>query len=172
MGVGKHLAGSVHFGAQKEITYQGNLANLNLKEDRTVAGYDISGHYKGFTAQYEYNSMLVHFTESGKFSRAPKGWYAQAGYFIGNFDINIEPSVRYEVYNQDSNKPKMGEENISAGINWYLKGHSLKIQANWVESRYQDNASGVLKYTDTATGSTIITDNKKDSYQVQMQVYF
>jgi hypothetical protein len=172
LGQGKHLTGGVHFGAQKEITYQGNLANLNLKEDRTVAGYDISGHYKGFTAAFEYNSMLIDFSEFDRFSKAPKGWYAQAGYFIDNFDLNLEPVFRYEVYNTDSNKPKMGQTAMTSGINWYLKGHSLKVGFNWVETRYEDKHSGALKFRDATTGEDIIRDNMMDQYQLQGQLLF
>ena len=47
------------------------------------------------------------------------------------------------------------------GLNWYGKGHSFKVGANWVHHKFDASASGVLADADS-----------KDIYQVQAQMYF
>ncbi len=83
----------------------------------------------------------------------------QAGYFLAGPDI--EPVVRYEVYDQDSNSDDKQEETTTLGANWYGMGHSFKVGVNWVHTEYDTNASGHLA-----------NDDKKDVYQVQAQLYF
>ena len=122
-------------------------------------GADISGHYEGFTAQFEYNLWKEEYTDPSKKAKEPKGWYAQAGYFISG--LNAEPVARYEVYDQDSNSSDKKETTTTIGANWYGKGHSFKIGLNWAHTEYEKSASGWLANDDT-----------KDVYQVQAQLYF
>ena len=89
----------------------------------------------------------------------PQGWYAQAGYFIDG--PNIEPVLRYEVYDQDSNSDDKQEKTTTLGVNWYAKGHSFKVGLNWAHTEFDQNASGALA-----------ADDKKDMYQAQAQLYF
>lgn len=155
MGKGKHLALGLDYAAQTGIEYKEN----NYKEDRTLTGIDLSGHYEGLTFQLEYNVWNVKFTDSSKKEQTPNGWYAQAGYFIDG--PMIEPVIRYEVYDQDKNSSDKKETDTTVGMNWYLKGHSLKWGLNWVHSEYEKSNSNWLANSD-----------KKDVYQLQAQMYF
>ncbi|MBI5643705.1 MAG: hypothetical protein HY954_09565 [Deltaproteobacteria bacterium] len=155
LGKGQHLTLGVNFAKQGGIEYKEN----GNAEDRSLWGVDISGHYKGFSAEFEYNAWDVDSDDSAVTDTKPRGWYAQAGYFIDG--LNIEPAVRYEVYDQNSNRDEMTETDTTAGVNWYAKGHSLKLGANWVHAEYDANASGRLT-----------NDDKKDTYQIQAQMYF
>jgi phosphate-selective porin len=47
------------------------------------------------------------------------------------------------------------------GANWYAKGHTLKIGANWAHTSFERAAIGRLA-----------RDNKKDVFQLQIQLYF
>jgi len=161
LGAGKHLTLGANYVAQKGIAFYNNTANLNIKEDRVLMGYDLSGHYKGFTMMYEYNTWSIRQTAGRKKDVAPRGWFAQAGYLIQALNLNIEPAARYEIYNQNGNKSDMRERVITAGLNWYLKGHSLKMGANWINTRYEKNAKGNLS-----------NEDKKDVFLVQSQLYF
>ena len=155
LGKDKHLVLGVNYASQKGIEYK----TTAYGEDRTLLGADISGHYEGFTAQFEYNLWKEEYTDPSKKAKEPKGWYAQAGYFISG--LNAEPVARYEVYDQDSNSSDKKETTTTIGANWYGKGHSFKIGLNWAHTEYEKSASGWLANDDT-----------KDVYQVQAQLYF
>lgn len=155
LGKGKHLTLGIDYAAQAGIEYKEN----SYKEDRTLTGIDLSAHYESLTAQFEYNTWNVKFTDPSKKEQKPNGWYAQIGYFIDG--PNIEPAVRYEVYDQDSNSSDKKETTATVGVNWYLKGHSLKLGLNWASTEYEKSASGWFA-----------NDNTKDIYQVQAQLYF
>lgn len=155
LGSGKHLTLGLNIAHQGGIEYSTAVDN---KESRNLRGLDISGHYKGFTGQFEWNEWKIDSTDTAVATVNPRGWYAQAGYFIDG--LNIEPVARYESYNQNTKSLSMAEKNTTVGANWYLKGHSLKLGANWVHTRYENNATGALA-----------NDKGKDVLQVQMQMY-
>lgn len=151
LGKGQHLTIGANYAAQKGIEY-----TSAGEEDRTLTGFDISGHWNAITGQFEYNAWKVESTDSSK-SKEPKGWYLQAGYFIDGSDI--EPVVRYEVYDQDSNSDDKQEKTTTVGVNWYGKGHSFKVGLNWAHTEYDKSVDDFV-------------EDKKDVYQVQAQLYF
>ncbi|MBZ0220997.1 MAG: OprO/OprP family phosphate-selective porin [Candidatus Methylomirabilis sp.] len=155
LGKGQHLTLGANIVNQDGIEYKEN----GFEEDRTLLGFDISGHLNGLTAQFEYNAWEVDSSDPAVGATKPRGWYAQAGYFIDG--PNIEPVARYEVYDQDSNAADKEEKITTLGVNWYGKGHSLKVGANWVRHEFDKNASGKLTNADS-----------KDLFQVQAQMYF
>jgi phosphate-selective porin OprO and OprP len=155
LGKGRHLALGVNAAAQRGIEYAGS----EFEEDRTLWGADLSFHAGSLTAQVEYNAWRIEPTDPAAAEVRPRGWYAQLGYFIPG--INLEPAVRYEFYEQDSGRDETDQRVLTAGVNWYLKGHGLKIQANYVRIRYDRNAAGFLPGDDT-----------QDIVQVQGQLYF
>ncbi|MBI5238569.1 MAG: hypothetical protein HY887_09140 [Deltaproteobacteria bacterium] len=157
LGKDRHLALGLNYAAQKGIEYISVASDY--KENRTLVGFDISGHYNGLTLQYENNRWSVNSNDPAVADVKPKGWYAQAGYFIEG--LNIEPAARYEVYDQDSSSSDKLEKTSTYGINWYLKGHSLKAGLNRVTTKYGEKASGRLTNDDTKT-----------AYQLQVQMYY
>ena len=159
LGKGQHLTIGANYAAQNGIEYKGTSTTPNVnEEDRTLTGFDISGHWNAITGQVEYNAWKVESTDSTR-NTEPQGWYAQAGYFIAG--PNIEPVVRYEVYDQNSNSDDKQEKTTTLGVNWYAKGHSFKVGLNWAHTEFDQNASGALA-----------ADDKKDMYQAQAQLYF
>ena len=154
---GRHLTLGVHYAFQDSIEYRENA----FEEDRDFFGFDLSGHWKGITAQFEYNQWMEDFTDPANRTREPRGWYLQAGYFIKAKGLNLEPAARYEVYDQDSNASDKKEKVWTVGVNWYAKGHSLKVGANWVHTAFERQARGRLT-----------KDNEKDIFQLQAQLYF
>ncbi len=155
LGKGKHLTLGANWAAQGGIEYAGNA----FEEDRTLWGLDLSGHWQGLTAQVEYNAWKEDFSDPSKANKEPRGWYAQVGYFLP--DLNVEPAVRYEIYEQDSNKADTEQKTLTAGINWYLKGHNVKFSANYVMTEFEKNAKGFLA-----------NDDKQNVFQIQGQLYF
>ncbi len=160
LGEGRHLTLGGHYAIQDSIEYRENA----FEEDRDLFGFDLSGHWKGITAQFEYNQWKEDFTQPAKRNLEPRGWYLQGGYFIGPIQgrsINLEPAIRYEEYDQDSNAENKKERLWTVGLNWYAKGHTLKVGANWVHTTFERQASGWLA-----------RDDEEDIFQVQAQLYF
>ncbi|HEY4706399.1 MAG TPA: porin [Thermodesulfobacteriota bacterium] len=155
LGKGQHLVVGLSYARQGSIEYQEN----GYEEDRSLWGMDVSGHFNAVTAQAEYIAWEIDSSDPAIGETKPEGWYVQAGYFIDG--LNLEPTMRYEVYDEDTNTDDSKEKSTTLGVNWYGKGHSLKVQANWVHTSFDDNASG--KLTD---------DDSKDVLQVQAQVFF
>ncbi|MEK6758651.1 MAG: porin [Deltaproteobacteria bacterium] len=157
LGKGSHLTLGVNVANQSGIEY--TTATDEYSEERTLLGADLSGHYNGLTAQFEYNAWEIDSEDPLVADIKPKGWYGQAGYYMAGLDI--EPVARYEVYDQDTKSTDKNETDTTLGLNWYGKGHSLKVGANWVHSRYAGKATGSLA-----------NDNTKDTLQLQAQMYF
>lgn len=156
LGEGQHVTLGFSTAAQGSIKYATDTIN---SESRSLIGSDISAHFGGLTFQGEYVAMKTDYSKAATKDVEPAGWYAQAAYFISG--ANIEPVVRYEVYDQDTNKNDNNETTTTIGANWYGKGHSFKVGANWVNTSYDKSASGYLADADN-----------KDVFQVQGQLYF
>lgn len=179
LGQGQHLSFGLSYAAQDSIDYSHFGSTFDAatgkttetassdSEDRTMMGADLSAHFGGLTLQGEYTAWKIDYSKAGKDAKEPKGWYAQAGYFIPG--INIEPVARYEVYDHDSNAVSTSddtEEKVrTVGVNWYGKGHSFKIGANWVHSEYGDDAKSDVSVKG-------VDEDSRDVYQVQAQLYF
>lgn len=154
LGKGKHLAFGLHAGQQNAL----KSLTAATETDRSLMGGDVSFHIGGFTAQVEYNTWKTETT--GAADVEPKGWYAQLGYFIPG--ANIEPAMRYEVFDRNSNATTDREDKITTvGLNWYFKGHSMKLGINWARTEF-----GLGNLTGTSP------DDRQNVYQVQTQVYF
>ncbi len=156
LGSGQHVTLGLNYANQSSIEYSTTADN---RESRILKGFDLSGHYKGVSAQIEFNEWKVESSDRAVANSHPKGWYAQAGYFIEA--VNVEPVARYEVYDEDSKQRDKAEKDTTLGLNWYGKGHSLKVGLNWLNTKYDTNAAGKLT-----------NDDKKNVYQVQAQMYF
>lgn len=179
LGQGQHLSFGLSYAAQNSIDYSHFGSTYDAatgkttetassdSEDRTMMGADLSAHFGGLTLQGEYTAWKIDYSKAGKDAKEPKGWYAQAGYFIPG--VNVEPVARYEVYDHDSNAVSTAddtEEKVrTVGVNWYGKGHSFKIGANWVHSEYGDDAKSDVSVKG-------VDEESRDVYQVQAQLYF
>jgi hypothetical protein len=155
LGEGRHFTFGVNYAVQNGIEF----TEGSFGEDRDLLGFDLSGHWKSLTVQFEYIHWKVDFTEPDKEDVEPRGWYLQAGYFIKG--INLEPVARYEDFDFDSNADDRGSKSWTGGVNWYLKGHSLKLSANWVRTKFEQQALGRLA-----------VDDERDIFQFQVQFLF
>lgn len=179
LGQGQHLSFGLSYAAQNSIDYSHFGSTYDAatgkttetassdSEDRTMMGADLSAHFGGLTLQGEYTAWKIDYSKAGKDAKEPKGWYAQAGYFIPG--VNVEPVARYEMYDHNTNAVSTAddtEEKVrTVGLNWYGKGHSFKIGANWVHSEYGDDASSDVKVKGK-------DEDSRDVYQIQAQLYF
>lgn len=152
LGKGQHLAVGVSFGQQDGQKTIGAATET----DRSLTGADVSFHMGGFTAQAEYINFETDSTGAPK--KEEQGWYVQAGYFIPG--TNIEPAVRFEKFDKDTSVSDKEDEITSLGFNWYMKGHSMKVGVNWVNTQFGK--------ANIAAGA----DDERDVLQVQAQLYF
>ncbi|MEK6545320.1 MAG: porin [Nitrospinota bacterium] len=178
LGEGRHLTLSGYYGAQSGIEYgptktSTSTANLTTgvvtttttstandnKEDRTLTGFDLSFHLGGLIIQGEYVSMEITPSTAGTKAVKPNGYYLQAGYYISG--TALEPAIRYEYYNKDSNKTDDNQTTSTIGFNWYPKGHSFKVSANYVVTTFGKGNS-----------SKLAEDDNLSSIQIQSQIYF
>ena len=73
LGKGQHLTIGANYAAQNGIEYKGN----DFEEDRTLTGFDISGHWNTITGQFEYNAWKEEYSDANKGDKEPKGWYTR-----------------------------------------------------------------------------------------------
>jgi len=57
------------------------------------------------------------------------GWYVQGGYLVGGI---FEPAVQYQEMDPNQNASKDKLKWTTVGFNIYLRGHSMKIQADYI----------------------------------------
>jgi phosphate-selective porin O/P len=156
LGVGRHLVVGATLVGQHGIEYQRRDANdPGGRENRALWGVDLSGHAGPFTAQTEWVTGTVDSTTRGKVTT--RGWYAQAGVYLPH---GLEPAARVEEYDENVDLPESRQRIATGGLNWYARGHSLKLQANVVRKALDRNATGWLPDQDKVT-----------LYQLQLQLY-
>ena len=148
LGEGRHLSLGLNAAVQNGIEFAG------ATEDRMLWGGDLSFHKNGLTLAIEYLSL----NRSSDADSSPTGWYAQAGYYLS--DVNLEPAIRLERYDPDLPGGKDAITTYRGGLNWYREGHNLKFLLNLVHTHYQQQVSEV----DGASSRTLL--------QLQNQLYF
>lgn len=67
------------------------------------------------------------------------GWYAQATYYL--IASKLQLAERLETFDPSDLTTHDATRSLVSGVNWYLKGHDLKLQFDWMRS----NVPGVSK---------------------------
>lgn len=91
-------------------------------------GFDAAFHWKRFWIQAEYMVGEAEGQDSGNELKA-EGFYVQSSFFV----IPKKLSLGYRYSQFDPNKDVSNDKWIenTAAISWYVKGHSLKVQADY-----------------------------------------
>lgn len=153
LGEGRHLVVGASYASEGSIDYV-----TTGSEDRLLSGFDVSGHMGPFTGQFEYIRWDIDSSDAAVTDVEALGYYLQGGYYIKGY--NLEPAFRYAVYDNNSKLNDMTETETTIGVNYYLKGNSFKVSANWVHTDFDDNVREATLESD------------KDVYQFQAQLYF
>lgn len=133
MGQGRHFSiGS--YVARQGIDY--SLTGFGGKELRLLYGANISSNIKNITLQAEINGTQVRSDIQGK-DKSGRGWLVQGGYLIQ--PQMIEPVLRYEFFNENTNVPNSTAKTITLGVNKYINGNNLKFGLNLEHSNFGDN---------------------------------
>jgi phosphate-selective porin OprO/OprP len=141
LGTGRHVTLGVAVAAQRGIAYRQVVAT----EDRRLVEIDLSGHAGPFTAQAELNAWEIDSNAAGRAVVRPRGLYVQAGLLLGP----VEPAIRVERFDADADAEDDATRVFTAGLNWYLREHDLKLQLAWQRARRDVAAPGRLANDDT-----------------------
>jgi hypothetical protein len=112
-------------------------------------GVDLFFNNGPATIEAEYDSYKENVKNGGTPDIVGSGWYAQAGYLL--FSV-AELTARYQELDANDNEDSDKLQWTSVGLNYYIRGHNLKIQAEYIFKKEQG-------------------DNKinNDLFQVQLQ---
>ncbi len=148
LGQGRRLAIGVSAGylPDARIVAPGGTTELDL----TAFGADVYFNQGPFSAQAEYGQYKEDVT-SGTGGFTGKGWYAQGGYLVTS---QIELAVRYQQLDPSDASSTDRRDWTSLGGNYYIRGHNMKIQADYTLKHEQG------------------TQVSNDLFQVQFQLDF
>ncbi len=133
-GQGKHFEIGAAYWKSPDIAYDNGTIAQTI--DHELINLEMSAHYKGLFVQAEYfdfdgvvkNKNLA---ETGK----SNGWYATSEYVIEELGF-VAPFVRYESWNKFEDTDGYDLTSKMAGVNWYLKGNSIKAGITYQEDEY------------------------------------
>jgi hypothetical protein len=99
-------------------------------------GADIFFNTGRVTFEAEYDSYIEDMSENGTPNIEGAGWYVQGGYLFHNL---FELVARYQELDPDKNISTDKLKWTSVGFNTYLRGHNLKIQAEYTFKAEEGN---------------------------------
>ena len=150
-----HLGTGRHLSLGLNGVWQDGLELTTIgRERRLLLGADLSFHRESLSLGAEYLYMQRESTTRVE----PAGWYLQAGYFIKS--RNLEPAARIGLVDKNTNTPDAKTRIFTAGLNWYIEAHALKLQSNITHYRFGKNAREVSD------------KSSKTIFQLQNQIYF
>lgn len=104
--------------------------------------YAVGGAYVG----YEYKRLLINWEgaiangyngQFGLSSKRASGFYTTVAYKI---TPKVQLVGRFDTFDADRDKKNSWRQEISAGLNYYIKGQALKLMINYVFCRYGDKS--------------------------------
>jgi phosphate-selective porin len=101
-------------------------------------GVDLFFNNGPVTLEAEYDSYKEDVKNGGTPDIVGNGWYAQAGYLL--FSV-VELAARYQELDANDNDDSDKLQWTSVGLNYYIRGHNLKIQAEYILKKEQGENS-------------------------------
>lgn len=137
-GEGKHFTVGAAYWKAGDINYE-TEGGLAINTDHTLINYEISAHYKNAFIQAEYfdfDGVVKDWAsnETGKSS----GWYTTGEYVIPELGY-IAPFFRYEKWDKLEDAAGYDYTSKMAGVNWYLRGNTIKVGAILQKDTYGEN---------------------------------
>ena len=111
--------------------FTGHRRGIGLDAQAEVGRAEVWGEYLRDT--FEPSSRLP----AGSFSS--DGWYAQATYYL--IANKLQVAERLETFDPSDLTAHDATRSLVSGVNWYFKGHDLKLQLDWMRS----NVPGISK---------------------------
>jgi phosphate-selective porin OprO/OprP len=121
-----------------KVNADGSLASFTLPgaAERTawsldawlnIGPFDLIGEY----FSEDVNGRTVLGVAPGFADFSPSGWYVQGSYFI--IPKKLQAAVRWEELDP-AQVPNDGIHSITGGLNYYIKGDSIKLMANYIHT--------------------------------------
>jgi len=131
---GKHFEIGAAYWASDNINYNDGV--VSQKIDHTLTNLEMSAHYKGLFVQAEYFEFdgVVKAWGSAETGKS-NGWYATSEYVIESLGY-VAPFVRYESWDKFEGVDGYDYTAATAGVNWYLKGNSIKAGLVYQTEKY------------------------------------
>ncbi len=114
--------------------YLTKVSSGNNEFDLYAWGGDLFFNTGPVTFEAEYNRYAEDVTNGASPSLKGDGWYAQGGYLLYSA---FELAARYQELDANHNDPDDKLQWTSVGFNIYLRGHNLKIQAEYIFKKEQ-----------------------------------
>lgn len=116
----------------------GNLDGISAgapgQYDLNQGVFEASFKYKGFSFEHEYHMKEVKDNLSDEKTEL-SGYYVQAGYFLGQaLDFVPEPlelAFRYAYLEPNTEVSNWYNDEVTATVNWFFKGHNNKLSADF-----------------------------------------
>ena len=139
-GEGQHFSIGAAYWNSPDISYKSTSTGAaTTKINHELINFEISAHYKGLMAQAEYfhfNGVVKNFAVAGQGELgSSNGWYATSEYVFKDLSY-IAPFVRYESWNKYNDQAGYDFTSKIAGLNWYLKGNSIKAGIAYQQDEY------------------------------------
>jgi hypothetical protein len=117
--------------AAKDNIFTGRRRGIGFDAQAEIGPAEVWGEYLRDTFQ------PVSRVPSG--SLESDGWYAQATYYL--IPNKLQLAERLETFDPSDVAAHDATRSLISGVNWYIKGHDLKLQLDWMRS----NVSGISK---------------------------
>ncbi|MBN2817116.1 MAG: hypothetical protein JXQ67_10570 [Campylobacterales bacterium] len=135
-GQGQHFSLGASYWVSPEISYENGTQNTTI--DHTLMNLELSAHYKGLFVQAEYfdfGGVVKDASTVAVETGHSQGWYATSEYVIEELAF-IAPYVRYESWNKFEGQDGYDFTSAIAGVNWYLKGNTIKAGLTFQQDKY------------------------------------
>jgi len=131
---GKHFEIGAAYWNSSNIDY--TISGVTKKIDHELVNLEMSAHYKGLFVQAEYFEFngVVEDWNTGNVGKS-NGWYATSEYVIESLGY-VAPFVRYESWDKFEGVDGYDYTAATAGVNWYLKGNSIKAGLVYQTEKY------------------------------------
>ena len=124
-------------------TIQGHTSSgVNFNLHHELINLSVTGHYHGFFASAEYfkfNGVVKNWANTGSLDTgSSNGGFVTGEYCFKNLAY-LAPFVRYEKWNKFTGNGGNTLTSTSGGINWYLRGNTIKMGVNFQHNDYGIN---------------------------------
>jgi hypothetical protein len=184
---------------QFEVIVGGNFSHVDNQVEvyeEDFFGADLTLRYGGAFLYAEYMRANRNFlTQQAGVDRYAEGWNVQAGSFLPGHAYlrqHVEVVGRVEYFDPQTaafpedadqilpNSPgggpasqrEQGQYNIIGGVNWFLRGHDLKIQASYTHRIASEDWRGSVVDPISGIGNAAGKDDTDDSFLLQVTYRF
>lgn len=139
-GVGKHFSvGAAYWSVPEVKGENGGGGRFDLSHE--LVNFEASAHYKNFFVQaeyFEFEDVVKDFTSAVSETGDSDGYYVTSEYVIPEWGY-IAPFIRYESWDKFKGSGDYDYEATMVGVNWYLKGNSIKAGITYQQEEFGDD---------------------------------